>query len=166
MWNPEMAGRKRTSSPLAKVTRDPAGAALVVMAAPLIAVGAVMLAMTLSGRKSSVGRWLRSLLGSAVGGGSRAQSMRDELGHYVHGSGSLAELRRAVIGAGKGAVVNVFGRPRTAILGRAAGTLSIWRSDTWYYPLDRADRSALAIRFEGNVARDVEQISVPAASID
>jgi hypothetical protein len=43
--------------------------------------------------------------------------------------------------------------------------LSIWRADTWYYPLDRADRSAIAIRFDGNVARGVDRISVPAASI-
>ena len=50
--------------------------------------------------------------------------------------------------------------------GRGVNKLSIWRSDPWYYPLDLADRSALAIRFDGNVARDVERISVPTASID
>jgi hypothetical protein len=140
--------------------------ALVVLATPILVGGAVALAMALAGRKSIVGAWLKSFVGSAAGGGSRTIAMRDALGEFVHGNGRLAMLRASVIGAGNGAVVNVFGPPRTAMLGRGTRNLSIWRSDTWYYPLDRADRSALAIRFEGNVARDVERISVPEASID
>ena len=156
-----MARRKRTSSALAKLTRDPAGVALVVMATPFLIGGAVALGMALAGRKSSVASWLKSLFGA----GSRTWAMRDALGQFVHGNGPFATLREAVIGAGRGAVINVFGPPRTAMLGRGA-RLSIWRSDTWYYPLDQADRSALAIRFAGNVARDIERISVPEVSIE
>jgi hypothetical protein len=160
-----MARRKRTSSALAKLTRDPAGVALVVMATPILIGGAVALGMALAGRKSSVASWLKSLFGAVAGAGSRTLAMRDALGHFIHGNGPFAALRDAVIGAGKGAVISVFGPPRTAMLGRGA-RLSIWRSDTWYYPLDQTDRSALAIRFQGNVARDVERISVPEVSID
>ena len=161
-----MARRKRTSSALSKLTRDPTAAALVVMATPILVGGAVALGMALAGRKSSIGSWLKSLFGAAAGAGSRTVAMRDALGQFVHGNGPFTALRDAVIGSGKGAVVNVFGPPRTAMLGRGASTLSIWRSDTWYYPLDQTDRSALAIRFQGNVARDVERISVPEVSID
>ncbi|MGB7160479.1 MAG: hypothetical protein WBD40_20605, partial [Tepidisphaeraceae bacterium] len=65
----------------------------------------------------------------------------------------------AIVGSAKGAVANVFGPPRTAMLGRGTGRMSIWRAQTWYYPLDRRARSVLAIRFEGNVAREVELIN-------
>jgi hypothetical protein len=140
--------------------------ALVVLATPILVGGAVALAMTLAGRKSNLGGWFKSLFGAAAGAGSRTIAMRDALGEFVHGNGRFATLRASVIGAGKGSVVNVFGPPRTAMLGRGTRSMSIWRSDTWYYPLDRAERSALAIRFDGNVARDVERISVPEASID
>jgi hypothetical protein len=162
----DMARRKSTSSALARLTRAPAGVALVALAAPIVVGGAVALAMTLAGRKSNLGGWFKSLFGAAAGAGSRTIAMRDALGEFVHGNGRFATLRASVIGAGKGSVVNVFGPPRTAMLGRGTRSMSIWRSDTWYYPLDRAERSALAIRFDGNVARDVERISVPEASID
>lgn len=156
-----MARKKRPSSQLAKVARDPAGTALILAAVPLIVVGAVALTMTLASADTSLGKWLRSMFGP-----SRTRAMRELLGRYVRGEQPFAALREVIVGSAKGAVVTVFGPPRTAILGRGVNKLSIWRSDTWYYPLDLADRSALAIRFDGNVARDVERISVPTASID
>jgi hypothetical protein len=156
-----MARRKHPSSQLAKVARDPAGAALILAATPLIVAGAVALTMTLASGNSPLGKWLRSMFGP-----SRTRAMRERLARYVRGEQPFAALRAVIVGSAKGAIVTVFGPPRTAMLGRRANKLSIWRSDTWYYPLDRADRSALAIRFEGNVARDVERISVPTVSID
>ena len=157
----DMPRRKRPTSPLAKVAQDPAGAALILLATPLIVGGAIAVAMALSGSRSPVAAWFKSRFGAP-----RTRAMREWLGRYVRGQAPFAALRDAIVGSAKGAVVTVFGPPRTAMLGRGVTKLSIWRSDTWYYPLDRADRSAIAIRFEGNVARDVEHIRVPTASID
>ncbi len=141
-----------------RVILDRAGAALLLATTPLLVGGAIVLTVALAGATSPVGAWLTSIFGSSK---SRTQRMRDELARYARGEQSFSSLRRAIVGSAKGAVVNVFGPPRTALLGRGAHRMSIWRAETWYYPLDRADRCAIAIRFEGNVARDVEKIGVP-----
>jgi hypothetical protein len=156
-----MARRKRSFSSKSNKGTDPAGAAILLAAAPLLIGGAVVLAITISGAASPVGQWFRTMFGT-----SRTSAMREMIARYARGERPFAALRDAIVGSAKGAVVAVFGPPRTAILGRGATKLSIWRADTWYYPLDRTERSAIAIRFEGNVARDVEKISVPTASIE
>ncbi len=46
----------------------------------------------------------------------------------------------------------MLGPPRTAT-GGASGV--------WYYPVDRNDRLAMAIRFDGDRARSVEFFSAP-----
>ena len=135
------------------------------MATPLLLGGALALTVALAGANSPVGKWLKSFV-RGTGGGVRTRTIRERLIGYARGQQPFAALREAIVGSAKGAVKTVLGPPRTARLGRTSNRLSIWRADTWYYPLDRADRSAIAIRFEGNVARDVEKISVPTATID
>ena len=155
--------RRRSSSP-GKSKRDPAAAALLLAATPLLVGGAIALTVAVSGAKSPVGVWLKSLLvGTSP---SRAAAIRDALVGYARGTQAFAALRGAILGSAKGSVVAVLGPPRTAMLGRNFAKHSIWRADTWYYPLDRADRSALAIRFENGVAREVDRIRVPTAMIE
>ena len=130
-------------------------------AGPLLVGGAVVLALAWAARRHTrFGAWARALFAS------RAPLLRDSLRDYAVGRRPFSSLREAIVGSAKGAVVRVFGPPRTAMLGRGMRTMSIWRADTWYYPLDQARKSVLAIRFEGNVARDVEQIGVPGAVAD
>ena len=161
-----MARPKRRSSQ-SKSPRDPAGKVVLLAATPLLLGGALALTVALAGADSTVGKWLKSFAGgTGGGGGTRTRAIRERLIGYARGEQPFAALREAIVGSAKGAVKTVFGPPRTARLGRSPHRPSIWRADTWYYPLDRADRSAIAIRFEGNVARDVEKISVPTATID
>lgn len=157
-----MARRKRRPAS-SKPAADPAGKAVLLAATPLLVGGAVALAVAVAGANSPAGNWLRSFFG---GGGTRRRAMRELLEKYARGEQPFAALREAIIGSAKGAVKAAFGPPRTAILGRGVTKLSIWRAETWYYPLDRAERSAIAVRFEGNVAREVEKITVPTAMID
>ena len=160
-----MARPRRRSSSSSKSKRDPAAAAALLLAAtPLLVGGAIALTVAVSGAKSPLGAWLKSLfVGTSP---SRTRAIRDALVAYAQGTQSFAALRVAILGSAKGSVVAVFGPPRTAMLGRNFGKLSIWRADTWYYALDRADRSALAIRFENGVAREVDRITVPTAMIE
>jgi hypothetical protein len=47
-------------------------------------------------------------------------------------------------------------------MNRAAGPgPTFWQADTWYYPIDGRTKSAMAIRFTGNVAAEVEFLTVP-----
>ena len=60
-------------------------------------------------------------------------------------------------------IARVLGAPVTASAGlgfvtQAAGPVSYWRANTWYYPYDPERREAIAIRFEGNRARAVDFI--------
>ena len=159
-----MARPKRRSSSPGKSQRDPAASALLLAATPLLVGGAIALTVSASGATSPLAVWLKSLL---VGTNpSRTRAIRDALIGYARGAQTFVALRAALLGSAKGSVVAVLGPPRTAMLGRSFGKLSIWRADTWYYPLDRADRSALAIKFENGVAREVDRISVPTAMIE
>ena len=162
-----MARPKRPSSSRSKSERDPASsaAALLLAATPLLLGGTVALGVALSGANSPLGAWVRSVLGGLSP--TRTRAIREALVGFARGQRPFAALRAAILGSAKGSVVAVLGPPRTALAGRhAGGKFSIWRADTWYYPLDRADRSALAIRFEGSIAKDVERISVPTAMIE
>ena len=77
------------------------------------------------------------------------------------GSGGGSSLSGGVVSSV--AVVSVFGPPRTATMGRLLGPPpTFWHAETWYYPIDGRTRSAMAIRFAGNVAADVEFLTVPA----
>jgi hypothetical protein len=62
---------------------------------------------------------------------------------------SLAALRDAIVGNGKSAIASVFGPPRSTA------------RNTWYYPLRPRERLAMAISFDGGLAREVEFIPTP-----
>ncbi len=93
--------------------------------------------------------------------------MRDAMRGYARGAEPFSSLRAAIVGSARGAIAGVLGPPRTAMLGRGTTprTMSVWRAETWYYPLDRRSQAALAIRFEANVAREVERVTAPSAMI-
>ena len=135
---------------------DAAGRALLMVMTPLLVGGAVALAVT---GVTPLRAWLQALFGD---GRSRQRAMREASQHFSHGSRSMGALRRAIVGSAKRAVVSVFGPPRTATLGRPLGpSPTFWHAETWYYPIDGRTRSAMAIRFAGNVAADVEFLTVP-----
>ena len=76
---------------------------------------------------------------------------------------SLSSLRTALLGRHKSAVAKALGPPRTATVGSplavgaaASEPPSFLVADTWYYALDARDRSAMAIQFEADRAREVE----------
>ena len=75
---------------------------------------------------------------------------------------SLGALRAAIVGNTKEAVASVFGPPRTsAVQVTRRGKQSDAGGETWYYLLDRQDRSAMAIRFSDGRAERVEFIRSP-----
>jgi hypothetical protein len=78
-----------------------------------------------------------------------------------------ARLCAAVVGNDKGAVASILGPPRaTAGFAALAPAMLVvsdaFRADTWYYPLDRARRQALVIRFENDIAREAQLVQAPA----
>ncbi|HTL31451.1 MAG TPA: hypothetical protein VL282_19610 [Tepidisphaeraceae bacterium] len=72
---------------------------------------------------------------------------------------SFLLLRNAIVGNNKTAVAAVFGTPSATAGGFLTGHYH--QADTWYYPLSRAQRSALVIQFENGIARDAECILAP-----
>ena len=124
---------------------------------PLILGGAVALAVS---GATPLGAWLHTMFGS-----SRQRAMREATRRFTHGPRAMSNLRRAILGSAKRAVVSVFGPPRTATMGRPIGPApTFWHADTWYYPIDGRTKSAMAIRFTGNVAAEVEFLTVPTRS--
>jgi len=109
--------------------------------------------------------WTAGLVEGMVTGvmGRRWDDQRRSLG----GGGALdpfGELRAALLGRDRRQIIRALGAPPTAsvgfgisiITGGAAPTF--WQAPTWYYPFDDARRQAIAIRFVGNRARDVDFI--------
>src|SRR5918992_1635268 len=86
---------------------DPLGLPLLRVAGPLLAGGAIALALS---NATPVGAWVRGLFAS------RTRAMRDVIDRFRSGERPLAALRAAIIGSAKGAVHTVFGPPRTAML--------------------------------------------------
>jgi len=90
---------------------------------------------------------------------------------------SPSALRRAILGKGKTAVAAACGAPRTAaggsagssgkvVIGGARGgrAPNFWNADTWYYPLDSRTQTAMAVRFENGIARQIEFFAAPKSS--
>ncbi len=71
--------------------------------------------------------------------------------------GTISDLRQRVLGRSRWAVMAVLGPPR-AFRAVAAPTDSppYENADTWYYPIEQRDRSAMALTFSGNVVDRVE----------
>jgi hypothetical protein len=78
---------------------------------------------------------------------------------------SLPLLADAIVGHSKSAVASVFGPPRSAVLrgpvSLGGGTPAYWQADTWYYPLPKNDRLAMAIEFAEDYASHVEFFKAP-----
>src|SRR5687767_14552171 len=85
---------------------DTAGRALLMIVTPLILGGAVALAVS---GATPLGAWLHTMFGS-----SRQRAMREATRRFTHGPRAMSNLRRAILGSAKRAVVSVFGPPRTA----------------------------------------------------
>ena len=78
--------------------------------------------------------------------------------------GSFAALRRTILGTRKHTVAEVLGPPPAAgAAGKpsAPGQPHYWYAGTWYYPLDPAEKSAVAIEFSQGVATKVDVILPP-----
>jgi hypothetical protein len=91
--------------------------------------------------------------------GVKAMGRRKPGPRALGGRGSPGLLRESILGANKQMVQSVFGPPRAA--GGVAvvpeeGRQAYWEADTWYYALDPRRRTAMAIRFEQGVAREVD----------
>lgn len=76
-------------------------------------------------------------------------------------------LRRAVVGVDRSAVLRLFGPPGAthgpggAV--RSPGRAEYLSADVWFYPLDDARRSAMAVRFREGQAGDAEFLAEPGA---
>ena len=130
------------------------------MIVPLIVgglVGAVVLAM-----RSPLASWIRGFVSDIPGSG-------DLTGSSLLDSGLAPTLlRNKLVGRGKTSVAQTCGAPRTAAGGTAGQILmgknrraDFWKADTWYYPLDSQSQTAMAIRFEKGIARNVEFFEAP-----
>jgi hypothetical protein len=93
------------------------------------------------------------------------------LGRSV-GPRGFNEVRLAIVGRNRRQIAKALGTPPTACVGfgtvvgggsggKAADVVTFWQATTWYYPLDVERQQAIAIRFEGNRAREVDFIGVP-----
>ncbi|HEY7118813.1 MAG TPA: hypothetical protein VH475_19650 [Tepidisphaeraceae bacterium] len=76
----------------------------------------------------------------------------------------FGELRAALLGRHRNQIARVLGEPPTASVGfgqsvaGAAAPATFWQASTWYYPFDHVRQQAIAIRFVGDRAREVDFI--------
>ncbi len=75
-------------------------------------------------------------------------------------------LAQAIMGSDMATVATVFGPPRNAVVGGELPQSDVtqWQSATWYYQLPRQKETAMAIRFELNLARRVDFFKARAAA--
>ena len=128
--------------------------------APLL-IGAAFAAVTMA-RQTRFGAWLRGFLSVP-----REHTQLDLLRRRLDAGWSLPELRESILGRRRPMLLAMFGPPRTAALGPTmicgAETVgpAMWRADVWYYVVDGTERTAMAIRFLGGVAREVDFFDAP-----
>ena len=126
--------------------------------APVL-MGIAFAAVALAGQ-TRVGAWLRGFLAPRPREAARPLLRIDS-------DQPLQSLRERILGRRKAAVVSLCGRPRTAAFATAGHCvttdLAFWRADTWYYALDWATQTAMAIRFVNGVATDVDFFGGPEA---
>jgi len=78
--------------------------------------------------------------------------------------GPFDELRAALMGRHRQQILRALGAPPTASVGFGVSIVTggapptYWQASTWYYPFDQGQRQAIAIRFVGDRAREVEFI--------
>ena len=125
-----------------------------------ILVGGALALVALAG-KSRIGLWLRGFLSAGDA------AARDELRRRINdGTMTRLMLRDWLVGRTKAQIAARFGPPRTAALrtggSEPTGQAAFWRADTWYYALQDDTRAALAVKFGGNVAWEVDFVDTPA----
>jgi hypothetical protein len=135
--------------------------------APLV-IGGALAVVALAGQ-SRVGQWLRGFLSAGDVVTRRQLRARRAEGGLI----PPHRLREMILGRSKASVAARFGPPRTAVMHAAArssnssggipsaGPSAFWRADTWYYAFDPATQTAVAVRFENDVARAVEFFEAP-----
>jgi hypothetical protein len=70
-----------------------------------------------------------------------------------------------VLGNDKASIAAVFGPPHASAGFSAVAPAMLVRADylhadTWYYPLDHSERTAMAVHFNEGIARDAQLVSV------
>jgi hypothetical protein len=131
------------------------------MLAPLL-IGSACAVVTMAGQ-SRVGHWLRGFLSARDVASRRRSRRRMETATIV----SPRHVREMILGRPKAAVASHFGPPRTAVVAsgtRTAGPNAFWVGDTWSYAIDGASRTAMAVRFDRDVAVAVEFFEAPTTS--
>lgn len=123
--------------------------------APLL-IATALAAVALAGQ-TRLGAWLRGFLAPRVRPKPRPiASLRDI---------PCTTLRNQILGRRKSGVAVRFGPPRTAVIADAASApaheAGYYRADTWYYAIDPAAQTAMAIRFANGVAIGVDFFGVP-----
>jgi hypothetical protein len=110
----------------------------------------------------------RSSFGALLGGGLLAAGVVAGLLLRVGGrrwsarNVALPRLAEAIVGHHRDAVASVLGPPRIAtFVGSAQAVADYRRADVWYYPVPRAGRVGMAIRFRDENATDVEFFDAP-----
>jgi hypothetical protein len=127
---------------MAEAPRQPAPSPLW----PLLLIGGVL--FTLAAR-SGILEALLELIGGDI---------QDRSGRSAAADLSLQSLRHAIVGVDKRTIAAALGPPSATV-----GAGNFWSDNTWYYPLDRIARLALAIEFEQGIARQTEVLRSPAA---
>jgi hypothetical protein len=128
--------------------------------APLL-IGGAFAVVALAGQ-SRVGHWLRGFLAARnVAARRRTRARRIESARVTP-----ARMREMILGRSKAAVASRFGPPRTAVVSsatRTAGQSAFWVGDTWYYAIDAVTCTAMAVRFDRDIAVAVEFFEAPAS---
>lgn len=90
--------------------------------------------------------------------------MNGLIGARTGRKGPFGELRAALMGRHRKQILRALGAPPTASVGFGVSIVTggapptYWQASTWYYPFDRGQRQAIAIRFVRDRAREVDFI--------
>ncbi|MEO6437293.1 MAG: hypothetical protein ABIP55_16240 [Tepidisphaeraceae bacterium] len=127
----------------------------------LVLIGGVLAAAALAGQ-TRVGAWLRGFFSAGDG------AMRDRLrARLLDARLTLPQLREALLGRSKAQIASRFGPPSTALMNRPGrgrlGPSAFWHADTWYYPIDPDEKTAMAVTFDRGVAAAADFFEPPLA---
>lgn len=126
----------------------------------MLLAGSAMAMVSILGQ-SNLSQWLRGFVSAGD------WRVRAGLRHRLL-AGDETALRRRLLGMSRAHVAAALGIPRTAAPAALPGTAAalvtprgFWHADTWYYSLNSARHTALAIHFERDRAVTVESIASP-----
>jgi hypothetical protein len=128
--------------------------------APLL-IGSALAIVAIAGQ-SKLGSWLRGFFSTRT----KALPPQSALLARVEKGLPLPLLRDSILGRRKVAVADLLGAPRTAVITRptmgAVGQAAFWRADTWYYAIDSATQTAMAVMFDAHgMASEVDFFDAP-----